>query len=278
MSPTDEHAVPRGSGRVLILSTFVLAVAAAAVLILGTQDARLLRLGLVASLWAALLAAFAAARLRRASSSHADRLRAVYQLELEREVTARREHALTVERELREQAELSDRREIMGLRAELAAMRANLQQLLGADPLAGRVMLPAEPARVLPLPAGPRTFDESRSRAPAAAAATVNATHCPTGPELGIGPGHLPPTTWEPASSEISIGHGRHGVPSTQWPGPNGNGSRSHVNGSHTNGAGTRPAPEATPAAQRTVNDLLNAHGRSALRRSSTSHRGDQST
>ena len=90
----------QGSARVLMLSTVVMAAAAAAVLALGTQDAHLLRLGVVAALWAALFAAFTTARARREISSraeHADQLRAAYQLELQREVVARREHALTVE-------------------------------------------------------------------------------------------------------------------------------------------------------------------------------------
>jgi hypothetical protein len=82
----------------LMMSTVVMAAGAAAVLAVGTQDAGLLRLGLVAALWAALLGAFAAAQMRREASSsaeHAARLRSTYQLELEREVTARRIHTLT---------------------------------------------------------------------------------------------------------------------------------------------------------------------------------------
>jgi hypothetical protein len=139
-----------------MLGTVVLAAAAAAVLGLGAQDVRLLRLGLIAALWAALLGAFAAARMRREISSDANRvdeLRTVYQLELEREVAARREHMLTVERELRQQAEQAERGEIAALRAELAAMRANLEKLVGGDPLVERLELRAESARLLPMAA-----------------------------------------------------------------------------------------------------------------------------
>ncbi|MDQ5856153.1 MAG: hypothetical protein M3302_07570 [Actinomycetota bacterium] len=166
MSGPDERPLPRGSGRVLMLGTVVLAVAAAVVLALGAQDARLLRLGLIAALWAALLGAFAAARMRREISSDANRvdeLRTVYQLELEREVAARREHMLTVERELREQAEQAERGEIAALRAELAAMRVNLEKLLGGDPLVERLELRAESARVLPMAAYRQTFGDSSS-------------------------------------------------------------------------------------------------------------------
>ncbi|MGH3899696.1 MAG: DUF6779 domain-containing protein [Pseudonocardiaceae bacterium] len=163
MSVLDELPLRRGSGRVLMLGTVVLAVAAAAVLAAGAQDARLLRLGLVAALWAALLGAFAAARKRReinSDASQVDELRTVYQLELEREVAARREHTLTVERELREQTEQT---EIAALRAELAAMRANLEKLMSRDPLVERVALRAESACLLPMPAYPPRIDTNPS-------------------------------------------------------------------------------------------------------------------
>ena len=259
-----EHPVLGGSRRVLMQGTVVMAAAAAVVLTLGTQDARLLRLGIVAALWAALLGAFATVRVRGEVSSraeHADQLRAVYQRELEREVAARREHALTVERELREQAELSQRREIVELRTELAAMRANLEQLLGRNPLVERVTPQAESARLLPLPAHPRTFDDSRSRAavaPVAAVAarseaTVTAAHNLTGPERRCGPGRPYPSPWAPAVSlngtGTSTGHGRHGVP----------------------GEASSTSPTAAQA-QRTVSDLLSAHGVSSAPRRRHNH------
>lgn len=214
MSVIDEHPLPRGSGRVLMIGTFVLVSAAAVVLALGTYDARLLRLGLVAALWAALLGAFAVARMQRDSSScvdQVDQLRTVYQLELEREVAARREHILAVERELREQAELSQRSEIVELRAELAAMRANLDRLVGGNPLVDRV---AEPARVFPLPVHP------------------------TPGSTGFGPGRATSSWWSapsPVNNHISPVQGRHG--------------------------GSSPSSVPAAQAQRTVSDLLAAHG-----------------
>jgi hypothetical protein len=263
MSGTDEHPLLCGSRQVLMLSTVVMAAAAAAVLALGTQDARLLRLGVVAGLWAALLGAFATARLRHEISScteRADQLRTVYQLELEREVAARREHTLTVERECRAQAELSQRREIVELRTELTAMRANLEQLLAGNPLVERGTLRAESARLLPLPAHPRKFDDSRSRAAAAATAEATAEAAPslTGTEFRFGPGR-PQTPQRPAwgsaapptDTGVSNRHGRHGVPPA-----------------------TPSSALASPAAQaqRTVSDLLVAHGVASTPRRRRSH------
>ncbi len=145
----------RSSGRILVCVSVVLAVAAAAVLVLGFDDARLLRLGIVAALWSALAGSFAAARMRREAVSAADRAedrRAIYQLELEREVAARREHELTVERDLRRDIEQGSRDELDALRAELHTLRCNLESVLGGDVLVERVALRAESTRVTSLP------------------------------------------------------------------------------------------------------------------------------
>ncbi|MGH3811811.1 MAG: DUF6779 domain-containing protein, partial [Pseudonocardiaceae bacterium] len=311
----------------------------AAVLAVGAQDARLLRLGLVAALWAALLGAFAAARMRRELSSgayRAEELRTVYQLELEREVAARREHTLTVERELREQAEQVERREIAALRAELAAMRANLEKLMDGDKLGERIALRAESTRLLPMPTHPNKFDDSPSfddkrstaavlgaaakttRSRTAAGSSMRAaggagagsavfrsqdlrgppedqvradqspvaSALPTSewlvnghsetplnpredPELRFGPGRLYRPELDaparPARSNGSHSNGSHSNGSHSN-GSHNNGSHnngSHNNGSHNNGEGVRRAAQETPAvgAQRSVNDLLAAHG-----------------
>lgn len=161
----------RESGRVLLLGSFVLAVLAAAALALGTDDVRLLRLGIVAALWATLLGTFAAVRMRRevrSGAERADELRVVYQLELDREIAARREHELRVERELRQQVERRERREITALRGELAALRDTLRNLLGGDVLVERVALRAESTRLLPIPDHSRMGADGHGRISAA--------------------------------------------------------------------------------------------------------------
>ncbi|HEY6423967.1 MAG TPA: DUF6779 domain-containing protein [Pseudonocardiaceae bacterium] len=265
MQDPDKRSSPHGSGRILMLGTFGLAAAAAAVLALGAQDARLLRLGLVAALWAALFGAFAAARMLREINSGADRvdqLRTVYQLELEREVAARREHELTVERELREQAQHAERDNIAALRMELGAMRAKLENLRIPD-LPIEAVARAQSRRLLPLPDcsptapdgepqprfGPsprfRSDPDTRGRPPAAPAAVERP------------PGDRP----------------RHGGPSRESSGSNGHGSHTngahtngaHTNGAHRNGGGPHPVPgpaaAAFPTVQRSVSDLLAANG-----------------
>jgi hypothetical protein len=209
-----------------MLSTMVMAAAAAAVLALGTQDAHLLRLGVVAALWAALLAAFATARARREVSSraqHADQLRAVYQLELQREVVARREHALTVERALREQVQLSQQREIGQLRAELAAIGGNRS----AAPVAKR-----------PAPTSPPAITAS------------------TDPRLRFGPGR-------PGPSDSDV-QGRHGP------------SRGRSGGGAPAAPGQPPTALPAAQAQRTVQDLLAAHGAATSPRRRRTHEARQ--
>jgi hypothetical protein len=125
------------AGRVLLITVAVLAVLAAGLMVLADQ-ARWLRLGVAAALWAALAGAFAAARYRRELLGHtdaADDLQRVYELELEREVSARREYELEMETSTRRQVEQEVRNEVRGeldgLRAELRTLRLNLEVLLG---------------------------------------------------------------------------------------------------------------------------------------------------
>jgi uncharacterized protein DUF6779 len=311
MSEPEERPVPRCGGQALMLGTVGLAAAAAGVLAVGAQDARLLRLGLVAALWAALLGAFVVARMRREinlDACRADELRAVYQLELEREVAARREHMLTVERELREQTEQAERREIAELRAELAAMRTNLEKLMDGNSLVER----AEPARLVPMSAFPPKFSAVNGHSAVNEHSAVNGHSEPVlnsetllnpceDPELGFGPGRryrseldtqirqsVEPAgsgdrpsnsavsqtpSWQPtlAPWDSGISHpkgdGRHGTPRRESSGSNttsnNNGHHNNNNGHHNNGGGTRRAAHEVPAVgeQRSVNDLLAAHG-----------------
>jgi hypothetical protein len=234
-----------------MMSAVVTAAAAGVVLAAGTQDARLLRLGLVAALWAALLAAFAAAQMRREACStadHADRLRSLYQLELEREVTARREHALTVERELREQAEFTQRREIVELHAELAAMRADLEHLGGA-PLVERVTLRAESTRLRPLPV---------NASPTSAQVVPVAR---SGTEARFGPDLAPISHSEVFGGGSSQEQGRHGMAVQEWPDSPTYGAGPHTNGSSALQSRDRTPPAPAVQGQRTVDDLIAAHG-----------------
>jgi hypothetical protein len=143
--------------RVLLALTGVFAVVAVVVVIVS-EDGRMLRLGIVAGLWATLLAVAALAR-RSASGSAEDAaareesLRRTYELELAAEIDARREHELTVERSVRREVAVEAGEEIAGLRAELERLRSHLEQ---AETHAVRPALQAVAGDVpSPPPSGP---------------------------------------------------------------------------------------------------------------------------
>lgn len=140
--------LPRGSrtrrgGRrpawVLMTVLLVLAIAASSALVF-TNRVELLKLAVILALWAAVVAAFVSVIYRRqsdADQAKARDLKYVYDLQLDREISARREYELSVEAHLRReltaelQAQSAD--EVAALRAELAALRTNLEILFDTD-------------------------------------------------------------------------------------------------------------------------------------------------
>ncbi|SFP18662.1 hypothetical protein SAMN05660464_2393 [Geodermatophilus dictyosporus] len=133
--PPDPAGSPRLRTAGLVLGS-LLAVAATAVVFL-TEDARVLRITVVAVAWACLLAAVAAGRRSARDADAAPptapdttaleaELRRAYDAELEREVAARQRYELELENEVRREAEQSMRRELDALRSELAGLREGL--------------------------------------------------------------------------------------------------------------------------------------------------------
>lgn len=144
----------------------ILAILASSTLVF-TSRVDLLRLAVILSLWAAVMAAFASVTYRRQSEldqARARDMKFVYDLQLNREVAARREYELAVEAHLRRQlageqrAQAAD--EMIALRAELASLRSNLEIMLGTD-LGQRPALEAERV-VIAMPAAPERVESSR--------------------------------------------------------------------------------------------------------------------
>ena len=129
----------RRPGWVLLTALLVLAIVASSALVF-TNRVELLKLAVIIALWAAVAAAFVSFIYRRQSDvdqAKARDLKLVYDLQLEREISARREYELSVESQLRRElsselrAERAD--EVASLRAELAALRANLEIIFDTD-------------------------------------------------------------------------------------------------------------------------------------------------
>ncbi len=157
---------------------FVAALVALAVIaslfMIFSNSVQLLRVGLVVALWAAVIAAIAMTKYRRESAADKAKVRdlqTVYELQLEREITARREYEMGVEAKVRSEANL-DVSEIAALRAELAALRGSLEVLFEGRLPVDRVALQADATRIpeLASAARPKTFtpDPAYSAAPGA--------------------------------------------------------------------------------------------------------------
>lgn len=126
----------------------------ASVFLVFSDNVQMVRVGLVAALWAAAIGALAATRFRRESAvdkAKVGDLQKVYQLQLEREVAARREYELGVESRVRREVG-ADGAELAALRAELTVLRESLQRLFDGDLGFERPALRADAVRVQELP------------------------------------------------------------------------------------------------------------------------------
>ncbi|OXR44413.1 hypothetical protein B7C42_03202 [Nocardia cerradoensis] len=152
VSPSRSSASPRqrdNAGKIVV-GVLILLGLIASVFLIFSNNVQLVRVGLVAALWAAAVAALAATRYRRDAAidqAKARDLQKVYELQLEREITARREYELGVESRVRREVG-ADAAELAALRSELTVLRESLQRLFDGDLLADRPALRAEAVRV----------------------------------------------------------------------------------------------------------------------------------
>ena len=152
VSPSRSSASPRqrdNAGRI-VAGVLILLGLIASVFLIFSDSVQLVRVGLVAALWAAAVAAFAATRYRRDAAvdqAKARDLQKVYELQLEREITARREYELGVESRVREEVG-AEAAEMAALRTELSVLRQSLQRLFDGELPVDRPALHAEVVRV----------------------------------------------------------------------------------------------------------------------------------
>lgn len=123
-----------------MLGVLVLLAIVASVIMVFTDSVPLLRIGVVAALWAAVVGAIAMTKFRKDSENDAARardLKLVYELQLDREISARREYELVVETQVRQQVEERMRaessEELDALRSEVVSLRASLEALFDGE-------------------------------------------------------------------------------------------------------------------------------------------------
>ncbi|MEU4316311.1 DUF6779 domain-containing protein [Nocardia sp. NPDC024068] len=149
VSPSRSSTSARGredAGSLFLGALVLLGLVASGFLVLS-DSLQYLRVGLVAALWAAVLGAWAVSRYQ----AKAREMRRVYRLELEREISARREHEFGVEARVRAEVG-AEATEMAALRAELAVLRRQLQRLFDGDLPEERPALRAAAVRVHELP------------------------------------------------------------------------------------------------------------------------------
>ena len=198
----------RGLAGIALGALLLLALIATVVMVFSDNPVWM-RIGTLSALWAAFIGAFLVARYRRPAAAEAARVRdlhTVYELQLEREISARREHELVVEKDLRDtvRAETSD--SIYGLRQEIAALREQLGQMgvnLSEDRLAvGGDTAAGELGAGTSLPSVPSERVEPRRRAPGSSSF----------PPPGSSPTRSRPSVPEPTVTGV----GRDVTPSTE--------------------------------------------------------------
>lgn len=122
----------------------------ASIFLIFSNSVEFVRVGLVAALWAAAIGALAATKYRKEATIDKAKVRdlqTVYELQLEREVTARREYELGVEARVRQEVG-ADAAELAALRAELTVLRQSLQRLFDGDLPMDRPALRADATRI----------------------------------------------------------------------------------------------------------------------------------
>jgi hypothetical protein len=137
MARARSDAGSRGGLRTAALILAVLVALAATVTVVVSDDPETLRIAVVGALWAFVLAAFAAPRRRfddqPATPGSEVELRRTYEIELEREVAARREYELQLEVYLRRELERGLTEDVAALRDEIGRMRGEMMDRLDGE-------------------------------------------------------------------------------------------------------------------------------------------------
>jgi uncharacterized protein DUF6779 len=240
-SGENQSASRIDTGRLLFVAVLVLAVACTAVLVV-TSSAQWLRLGVLGGLWAAILGVFLATRYRK---QVVDREAEAAQLELEREVAARREYELEIEAETRRRIQEESRDDLSALRAELLTLRETLERLTGGEVLVERFALSAQGTRM-------RQLGGDRPPPMVAAGETGRARQVLAGDTINAGAELLEPAIRLPPAPV--------GEPTPQSPAAQGNGIVAALSGEATPTELVRPVGPGTASGYRAPVGMGSGH------------------
>jgi hypothetical protein len=150
-APTRRGGATPQPLRLLLIVGFVLGAVATAVVVVFADEPRWLRVAVLLAIWAALIAAFAMARFRREAqvvSARESEIARTYELELHREITARREFETALVGRVREELESVHSADLRSVREQLERLTSALSDLMDGDVLVERLTLSAESTRV----------------------------------------------------------------------------------------------------------------------------------
>lgn len=159
----------RSVGQWLLGLLIALAIVASILMVFSDQLSVSGSLAVIAALWAAVIGAILVTKFRRQAESAESKgrdLRLVYELQLEREIAARRQYELDVETTIRKEVSAETGAEISELKAQLLALRASLEMLLGESLPDPRAALPSEKLRELASGIGGATNDYGHYNTP----------------------------------------------------------------------------------------------------------------
>lgn len=152
----------RRSGRSVsqwLLGLLIVLALAASILMVFTDSLTITgSLAVIAALWAAVIGAILVTKFRRQAESAEAKsrdLRLVYELQLEREIAARRQYELDVETTIRKEVSAEANEELAELKAQVLALRSSLELLIGEPLPDQRAALPNEKLRELASGLGP---------------------------------------------------------------------------------------------------------------------------
>ncbi|WP_020169989.1 DUF6779 domain-containing protein [Gordonia polyisoprenivorans] len=149
---SDTRRAGRSVGQWLLGLLIVLALAASILMIFTDNLSISGSLAVIAALWAAVIGAILVTRFRKQAETAEAKsrdLRLVYELQLEREIAARRQYELDVETTIRKEVAAESGAELASLKEQVISLRASLERLLGEALPDDQVALPNEKLREL---------------------------------------------------------------------------------------------------------------------------------